>query len=705
MAEKTMKLKIEGEGFEPLYKNLNKVNDKTKDIVYSCKEVGEAFKSALAPASQRLKTLDELMTTSVKHILPDMEKINQLNKKMVKEDLATNALKMKNVQVEIAGLDTKKTAITKYYEEYDKEEKKILEKGRKRQKEQLKDIDNLIFAYKAAGKDITDLEASRAEFVKNSDQAILDAVKKNNEKRKEAVTVAVKETMSSIKQMYEQQKALIIEAGELEKQKARTTYDAAIEQAKTDEERVALEKAKAERIEAINTDMNNKLAENTKTQLVATTTFVDDAIKEITAKVAENKKNGGITDIVMTKENIAAAKAQLEEYKSMLNESQNAAQLHFAILENQYKDDASMLKLIQTEKVNAMAMYAAEIAKIDKTITETSKKENGLQVQQIKDFVEVSKNSYKELTEKNKKFKEEFGKASGEVLKFLENDLKLFETNTQKYDDEMKKLDEEQASISKNRESYSNELKMLRYKEADSSKQMTDYEIEQLKKLEQAEKDNLAKETQIAKDKDKAENEKKKAEKNKKRVELSKKIIEATADVAAAVTKALTAGPFIGQAMAAIYAAYGAVQVAIMTKQLAKLEDGGLLNGKRHSQGGMRIEGSNIEVEGGEYVVNRESTSKNLGLVRYINSERRELKPSDLDAYFNSLPRGEVGGTSFSRMFADGGQLPVVEPNSSIDNEALIYAIKNIRIEPRVAVTDIHKAQDSMVSVDSWTGV
>lgn len=59
----------------------------------------------------------------------------------------------------------------------------------------------------------------------------------------------------------------------------------------------------------------------------------------------------------------------------------------------------------------------------------------------------------------------------------------------------------------------------------------------------------------------------------------------------------------------------------------------------------------------------------------------------------------------FSRMMENGGQLPVTEPTANVDNEALVQAIRSIRIEPRVAVSDIHRVQDSMVSVDSWTGV
>ncbi|WP_255495492.1 hypothetical protein [Dysgonomonas sp. 521] len=162
-------------------------------------------------------------------------------------------------------------------------------------------------------------------------------------------------------------------------------------------------------------------------------------------------------------------------------------------------------------------------------------------------------------------------------------------------------------------------------------------------------------------------------------------------------------GPIIGQILAAIQAAQGAVQVAIMTKQLAKLEDGGLLRGKRHSQGGMRIEGTNMEVEGGEFVINRISTDKNLGLVKYINEQKRELKPNDLNTFFSRSSQGLQ--PSFKSMLADGGQLPVIEPTNNIDNESLIQAIKSIKIESKVAVTDIHKVEDSMVSVSGWSGV
>lgn len=50
-----------------------------------------------------------------------------------------------------------------------------------------------------------------------------------------------------------------------------------------------------------------------------------------------------------------------------------------------------------------------------------------------------------------------------------------------------------------------------------------------------------------------------------------------------------------------------------------RMGNGGLLNGKSHDKGGMPILGSNIVVEGGEYVVNKQSTQHNLPLLEEIN--------------------------------------------------------------------------------------
>ncbi|MDL2215316.1 hypothetical protein LJC00_03915, partial [Dysgonomonas sp. OttesenSCG-928-M03] len=154
--------------------------------------------------------------------------------------------------------------------------------------------------------------------------------------------------------------------------------------------------------------------------------------------------------------------------------------------------------------------------------------------------------------------------------------------------------------------------------------------------------------------------------------------------------------------MAALVGAMGAIQTAMIAKQLSKMADGGLLNGKTHAQGGMRIEGTNIEVEGGEYVINRISTRKNAGLLHYINSQRRQLSPSDIDGYF-----GQTGGynesPNFKTMFATGGQLPADAAMNTYDNDRVARAIESIDMQPVVSVVDIANVQQNVTKVTDWT--
>lgn len=278
------------------------------------------------------------------------------------------------------------------------------------------------------------------------------------------------------------------------------------------------------------------------------------------------------------------------------------------------------------------------------------------------------------------------------------------------FDEQLKEAKEKQADISKNyddvvkqRQESSNKIKELEEKAKDAQGSNSLVLQEQIDREMDKNRQLANQETDLAKKKEKAQKEVEKKEKQKKKSELSQQIIQGIANTALGVTKAWSMGPIIGPILGALVGVAGAIQVAVMTKQLAKLQDGGLLNGKRHTQGGMRIEGTNIEVEGGEYVVNRESTSKNLGLVRYINSQRKELSPTDINSYFSKSAQSFE--MPFSRKFESGGQVPVINNVSPIDNEALVDAIKSIKIAPKVAVTDIIRAQDEAVIIDGWSGM
>ncbi|WP_163357192.1 hypothetical protein [Dysgonomonas sp. 25] len=213
-----------------------------------------------------------------------------------------------------------------------------------------------------------------------------------------------------------------------------------------------------------------------------------------------------------------------------------------------------------------------------------------------------------------------------------------------------------------------------------------------------------AQESQLAKDKEKAEKEKAKQETRAKKIELKQGLVKSVSDIAMGVAKALSMG-LPGIPIAAMIGAMGAIQIATQTRQLNKLEDGGLLRGKRHTQGGMRILGSNIEVEGGEFVINRHSTRRNLGLINYINSQRRELNPEDVNSYFDSNKRRLAYKPMFAKYMEEGGQIPSLPLGNDMTNRQLLDAIQAIRIEPRVAVTDINRVQQSMVQADQWVGI
>lgn len=57
--------------------------------------------------------------------------------------------------------------------------------------------------------------------------------------------------------------------------------------------------------------------------------------------------------------------------------------------------------------------------------------------------------------------------------------------------------------------------------------------------------------------------------------------------------------------------------------------NGGLLTGNSHTKGGMPILGSDIAVEGGEYVINKKATRENLPLLEKINKGEYKMTPKE----------------------------------------------------------------------------
>ncbi|NDW19074.1 phage tail tape measure protein [Dysgonomonas sp. 216] len=237
---------------------------------------------------------------------------------------------------------------------------------------------------------------------------------------------------------------------------------------------------------------------------------------------------------------------------------------------------------------------------------------------------------------------------------------------------------------------------------------------EQLAREMEAQAALLAQKKDAEKEKEQIEKQIERKKKQQAKIAKVQEIAKATADQAAAIIKAWSMGPVLGPIMAAFTLAATSIQVLKMKREWEKLQDGGLLRGRRHSQGGMRIEGTNIEVEGDEFVVNRVSTRKNMGLIKYINQNRRELSPADIYSYYsrsgaNPQPRS-MPVSPVQKIYENGGALTnldiVREGISSTSTEdRVLEAISKINFQPVVSVVDIIDAQESVTNIRQIAGV
>lgn len=79
----------------------------------------------------------------------------------------------------------------------------------------------------------------------------------------------------------------------------------------------------------------------------------------------------------------------------------------------------------------------------------------------------------------------------------------------------------------------------------------------------------------------------------------------------------------VGGMLTAMLAATGAAQSAKAHSEMnnvLKAEKGGLIKGKTHKSGGERVGDSNLEVENGEYIINRRSTAAFMPLLEAVNA-------------------------------------------------------------------------------------
>lgn len=405
---------------------------------------------------------------------------------------------------------------------------------------------------------------------------------------------------------------------------------------------------------------------------------------------ARNKDGLKLIDVEGTRKNLAGANAVLGDYITGLKKYQSD-------LAEAHKRTLDTLKEGTPEYTDELQKYAAA----SEDAAEKVKKAQADQVANSKASKTANVEYYKDLFSKISEFADAGVQAVTSVVDTLNMGLQSqidgineqLDTVSDKYD-KAKALQESAAAT----------VVELETQIQNASGGTADALKSQLADSMHAREEAAREESRLAKEKEKLQNDVAKKEKQMKRLDMISQIAQGISNTAAGVTKALGLVFPLNLAVAGIVGTMGALQVGIMTKQLTKLADGGEIKGPSHANGGARIHGTNIEVEGGEYVVNKQTTKHNKGLVSFINNNRRPLGLPDIAAFFNT-PSLAKPVYSVSK-FAEGGELPAIAATvgNAIDYGELSDAMSRVVFRPRVAVKDIIDATDQLTDVVDLAG-
>lgn len=214
--------------------------------------------------------------------------------------------------------------------------------------------------------------------------------------------------------------------------------------------------------------------------------------------------------------------------------------------------------------------------------------------------------------------------------------------------------------------------------------------------------EDVAAQEKAAQEKEKLEEKQKALEKKRNEQEKKAKVQQAMINTYMAFSNALAVQPwFVGLALSAVALALGLKNVAAI-KATPIYEDGGVIQGARHSQGGVKVLGGQAEVEGGEFITNRKSTAANLPLLTYINDNKRTLTAEDLLTFFSSgTPTVK---SKLTRKFANGGQLPTTD-GTEVNRVMSISDASEGNKTYIVQVTDIINAQKNIEKVQVLSGL
>jgi len=543
-------------------------------------------------------------------------------------------------------------------------------------------LDNEQVRLDAQRKGIEDLNVYNQEQLNYKLQQLSDI----NKKQEELIQKNLDKELELVKEQYDK---LIKEAEKLNQDTTQLTDDYNKRkqglQDKADAERLSREKELNKQIIQEQDKLNKYQIDQSQKTVDEINKTLDNQLKNIKTMNTKTSKTGGffnVIDVEKTKKDIEDAKQAYDDLAiSLLEQSKVVAQEYdrqLALTAQTYGSDSKEYQDLLNKKTLALDKYLSDYKVANQASMDLQKQEADLMneywdsvSQQIGERFKLLNEAI--LTPLYDAFTALNDMQLEQAQKNLEKVQKLHDKAVQEVTDSQSRIEDLNNSITASNGLRRDELE----------KTLAD-EVLMLKQRE-AEEQRLAIETQ------KAEEEVAEKERAQRKMDAGKKIIEGAINTAIAVTAALP-----NLVLAGIVGAMGAASTAIAAAQYAKLEDGGLLSGKSHKQGGMKIQGSNIEVEGGEYVVNKRSTQQFLPLLERINE-------------FGKNKSSSITYNNIYHKYENGGQLDYELINSNLNQNnpynKMMDKFNDVTNQPIfVSVTDINRGQNRVAKVKDMAG-
>ena len=442
----------------------------------------------------------------------------------------------------------------------------------------------------------------------------------------------------------------------------------------------SIETQRTNELKSINDKYNNDVKTETSKSLTSTANMYAEyqrKVSDIMSNVGTDKNIFGVTDFGATKQKLQAAYATVQEGIGKIDEE-------MADLEEKHK--SGQIGILDYKQAKESLQETKKALKSEGEDIKDNMKQLAMQI----------------ATEWKGVIDQFVGMISSFLQTINETKMQLIENEMAEVEHQLEIQQEAYDKAEAAAEAHKEKMDSIEDELADARGSRRQFLIDTLAAQQSAYLDELEAQQDAEKQKEKLEKKQEALEKRRKEQEKKSKVQQAIINTYTAVSNALAVQPwFLGLALSAVALGLGLRNVMAI-KNTPIYEDGGVIQGARHSQGGVKVLGGQAEVEGGEFITNRKSTAANLPLLHYINDKKKTLTAEDLLEFFSSgTPRMRSKATS---KFAGGGQLPTTN-GAEVTRVVNVADIAEDNTTYVVSVVDIINATDNLKKVQALSGL